>query len=653
MSARRKLTTIVLTAWLALVGALPVLGAEVSTATPAGAHVLGSGPINDILAWADADKACGLTRDQLAAMMLTPVYFETGDSATQSPSPMTLSRSDTAAGLYSFGNPQTSTPNAFFHPGVGLWQFDSAGGWPLTAASAINTFTAASQAAGVMSNRWCSSSGTDVQRRAFAWGPWSECTSGSTAPGSCEAMYNQLLVNGVFTVTSDPTTSSLGGMQTRTCNVGSIGQVTCAYVNPALAQGNRSWTVPGFGPSPVTAPFYEFDSNGREYRYWLSADTGYGGTIEADKPITANARTSLTWRSNQGDLCDLTASRGDACANPALRPWSGVASLGGGSSGEVAIGNDADGRLELFVVGTDGQLWHIWQSVANGAWANWVPLGGSFPLGATPAVGRNADGRLELFVRGADGAVWHEFQTIPNGGWSDLFSLGGSVSADPAVATNADGRLQLFVRNSAGTMSMTAQVSANAPFAAISTLGGTWPAGTRLAVVANTDGRLEVVGTANDGQLWHAWQGTAGGTFSAFFPLGGSLPSGRQVAFGRNADGRLEVFAAASDGQLWHEYQVSPGGGWSGLASLGGSWASGLSVVRDQSGRLDLAGMGGDGQLQVQVQNIPNGAWAPPFVPGGNGRARPQLGVNADGHLEAVFAGSDQTIDHAWQLSPP
>jgi hypothetical protein len=655
MSGRKRTTliTVVVSAWLALVGAVPVLGVEAVTAAPADAHVLGTGPINDILAWADADKACGLSRDQLAAMMLTPVYFEVGDPTTQSPSPMTLSRFDTSAGLYSFGTTSTSTPKAFFHPGVGLWQFDSAGGWPLTAATAINTFTSASQAASVMSSRWCSSSGTDVQRRAFAWGPWSECTSGNTGPGTCEDVYNSLLVNGVFTVTSDPNVSSLGGMQTRSCDVAGIGQVTCSYVNPANVQGNAAWTIPSFGPSPVTAPFYVFDNNGREFRYWLSADTGYGGTIEADKPITADARTSLTWRNNQSTLCDLTASRGDNCTNPNLRPWSGVSSLGGLSTGQIAVGRNADGRLELFVVGTDGQLWHMWQTIANGGWANWAPLGGSFPLGATPAVGRNADGRLELFVRGADGAVWHQFQAIPNGGWSDQFSLGGASSADPTVAVNADGRLQVFVRTTTATTATAAQVGPNAPFAAFSTLGGVWPTGTELSPVTNADGRLEVVGTANDGQLWHAWQGAPNGTFSAFFPLGGSLPLGRQVAFGRNADGRLEVFASGSDGQLWHEYQTSAGGGWSGLASLGGTWGTGLAVLLDQSGRLTLAGMGTDGQLRVQVQNIPNGPWAPPVVPGGNGSTPPQLAANADGRPEAFFPGADQSVDHAYELSPP
>jgi hypothetical protein len=33
-------------------------------------------------------------------------------------------------------------------------------------------------------------------------------------------------------------------------------------------------------------------------------------------------------------------------------------------------------------------------------------------------VSRNADGRLEAFVRGTDGALWHTWQTAPGNGWN-------------------------------------------------------------------------------------------------------------------------------------------------------------------------------------------------------------------------------------------
>jgi len=72
--------------------------------------------------------------------------------------------------------------------------------------------------------------------------------------------------------------------------------------------------------------------------------------------------------------------------------------------------------------------------------------GGAGVLTSDITVGKNADGRLELFVRGTDGALWRRWQTAPNGGWSNWASEGGVLTSNIAVAQNADGRLEVFVR---------------------------------------------------------------------------------------------------------------------------------------------------------------------------------------------------------------
>src|SRR3954454_3705367 len=131
-------------------------GAVTAATTPV--YTFGKEPLDDVNYWAAQKAACGLTGAQLATIMLAPTYPETGASGTSAPSPMTLSRYDTQAGLYSFGSTSTAYPRAFWHPGVGAWAFDSAGGWNLTAAQAMSTSTAAQQAAITMSARWCANS---------------------------------------------------------------------------------------------------------------------------------------------------------------------------------------------------------------------------------------------------------------------------------------------------------------------------------------------------------------------------------------------------------------------------------------------------------------------------------------------------------------
>ncbi len=38
------------------------------------------------------------------------------------------------------------------------------------------------------------------------------------------------------------------------------------------------------------------------------------------------------------------------------------------------VAQNTDGRLEVFTVGTDGTLWHIWQTIPDKLWSNWDPL---------------------------------------------------------------------------------------------------------------------------------------------------------------------------------------------------------------------------------------------------------------------------------------
>jgi len=627
------------------------------TAEPAAAaaRTEGDGPLAAIKEVASGQPMCsGLTPDKLAAMAMTPTFSETGAPTSRAPSPMTLGRYDNQNALYAFGTPGLAD-KAFFHAGVGMWQFDSAGGWNLTAAGAINVEVSATVALPLIRQRFCSASGTDAERRMYAWSPWFGCTNG-TVP--CETTFNSMLVNGVLTVDTEPVHAA-GGMELRNCNVIGIGAVLCAYVDPAKAQGYKGFTtIPqGNGASPLTAPFYVFEAGGREYRYWLKDDTGLNQTIEADKVVTANARTSLTWR-YRDDLCDTTQNRGSCGSPPPQLPqpptWSATYPFGGATKGEVGVGLNQDGRQELFVVGTDGQLWHTWQTQPNGGWWGWVPMGGTYPLTVRPAVAKNQDGRMEVFLRGKDNQLWHLYQAVPNGGWSSHTSLGGALSDDPAVGTNADGRIEVFARFTDSRVWHAWQVAPNQYFDSFFTMNGSWPSRTRLAVAVNRDGRIELFGTAGDNQVWHAWQVAPNQYFLPWAPLGGSWPQGRDVGAVRNQDGRLEVFMLGGDGRMWHTFQVAPNAGWSSYFPQGTNmWSTPPAVVRDKSGRLDMAALRTDGRLAVASQLAPNQSWNPGQVLGGNGGSQPVIGINADGHVEAFYVGSDFTINHAWQNYPP
>ena len=131
--------------------------------------------------------------------------------------------------------------------------------------------------------------------------------------------------------------------------------------------------------------------------------------------------------------------------------WHGWEQLGGAVGlGQIAVSSNADGRLELFAWDNQtGLAWHVWQNSPSGSqdWHGWERLFDVVGLGQI-AVGSNADGRLELFALDTSaGLAWHNWQNSPSGsqdwhGWERLFDAAGLGRI--AVGSNADGRLELF-----------------------------------------------------------------------------------------------------------------------------------------------------------------------------------------------------------------
>jgi hypothetical protein len=141
-------------------------------------------------------------------------------------------------------------------------------------------------------------------------------------------------------------------------------------------------------------------------------------------------------------------------ANGTFTGWNAFGNPGVALDDRPGLARSADGRLELFVRGTDNRLYHQWETgVGTFVWSGWntfdadsTPAGG---LADHPVVAPSADGRLELFLTGADGNIYHSWQVQASGGWSAPWvsegsAGGGFTAAAPALGRNGDGRLELF-----------------------------------------------------------------------------------------------------------------------------------------------------------------------------------------------------------------
>lgn len=268
---------------------------------------------------------------------------------------------------------------------------------------------------------------------------------------------------------------------------------------------------------------------------------------------------------------------------------------------------NADGRMEVFVIGGDGALYHIWENTPGGSWNTWATLAGTNLAGPVLAAA-NADGRLQVFVCGSDRKIYSRAQHIPNGDWDPWFSIGGD--------------------NIAG-----------------------------FSVSPNRDGRLEIVAVFADGGLYDVWQVAPNGAWSGWSALMGQDLKG-PVALAVNADGRLEAFVVGGDGNVYHRWQNAPNGksGWSDWANLIDPrlmQVADLRAERAADGRLFVILMTTAQSVSYLAQTAPNGAWGAAVDLYGHDLQWPcGLGRAADGRLEVAVIGGDQQLYSRWQVDP-
>ena len=342
-------------------------------------------------------SGCSLSTNGLAALMLSPTYPETGAGSAATPSPMTLSRWDRDIALYSLSD-TSSYVRAFWHPGIGVWQFDSAGLWGLTAYERMTTASAAPLAANVMGARYCNAAKSGLSgsaARASAWGPWVACRS-----GACETIFNAIY-QGTSTpvdVTADSSVARAGGVVSTTCAPPGMSSRSCMHVDPGAAQGHLGWTGTPSGSAsvaPLSFPFDVVKVGTDEWRLWDADDTGYGVDIAAKKPLATNARSKqnpdqpcerispITWYVN-GSVVDSVDRSG--CKD--VYPPPGLAQTDTSVSGtyQVLAGDfSGDGLDDIFWYAPGGSKDYLWRSpvtshtsVEVGVSGTYVPLVGDF-----------------------------------------------------------------------------------------------------------------------------------------------------------------------------------------------------------------------------------------------------------------------------------
>ncbi|WP_263366442.1 hypothetical protein [Edaphobacter bradus] len=183
-------------------------------------------------------------------------------------------------------------------------------------------------------------------------------------------------------------------------------------------------------------------SGGNVYHIWQTLSNGWSswGEIAANSGQTLNGWLQLA-RNVAGDLYLFALdSNGNVWSNWQSSPsggwqtsWTELPIPSSAIKPGFVAGQNANGRFELFGVGSDANVYHMWIT-SSGTWnSNWVTITGNVPAGGFDPhlmVGNTNDGRLQVFAIGKNSPsdIYTNWQASISGSWTNWADFGSATS---------------------------------------------------------------------------------------------------------------------------------------------------------------------------------------------------------------------------------
>lgn len=289
--------------------------------------------------------------------------------------------------------------------------------------------------------------------------------------------------------------------------VGDPSATTQVWSKPLAGPGRRAVALLNRGDTAqqISVNFADVALGGpvRVRDLWARADAGsFTGSYTTTVPAHGVAMLGLTGAddvvgTDLGAVSDSPAIAGGRVfargADGVLREnvdgrWS---SLGRHVTGQPAAYASAGGRVDLFVRGVEGRVWH--RALTGGRWGAWSDLGG--PVADSPSVAFTGPAAWTVFARGADGLIRAKSR---GGDWTSIGGPGGrGVQGRPSVAIDAAGAVHVAVRHR--TDEVWERVLSNGAWSDWQALGGTVSGSPTLLA---TSGRIYLFAVAADNRLW-------------------------------------------------------------------------------------------------------------------------------------------------------
>jgi hypothetical protein len=234
-----------------------------------------------------------------------------------------------------------------------------------------------------------------------------------------------------------------------------------------------------------------------------------------------------------------------------------LACFGGGAVDNPPVAEYAAG-LALYVQAPTRRLYQNYVTDAVPGGTGWTQVPNAL-AGGGPAALLGSDGKLHLFVRGTNGALYSASRNVTSGAWTPFQNLGGGMLGTPAVAARPGGGFVVVILAPTGYL-----------YTRSSTAAGAWGAWTRLA--GTSAGSPTLTGGFSAGRLDLFVIGTTGGLyqntytsnrFGTFKKVDGFPLSTTRLAAAAQPN-RMIVYITESGAETITAYtQYIPGAGWS------------------------------------------------------------------------------------------
>jgi Peptidase family M23/Repeat of unknown function (DUF346) len=338
------------------------------------------------------------------------------------------------------------------------------------------------------------------------------------------------------------------------------------------------------------------------YLHLQSQAVAYGPSVSAGQLVGYEGNTGGPWCQDPPTCNDWqspyhlhfetreNATPGDCCSGTAVDPYSTGAFLWTTNppsyqEGEsVGVASWASNRLDLFVRGNNGAMYHRWWD--GSAWSGWEYHPGCLRGG--PAAVSRMTNRVDVFVRGCGDHLHKKSWNGSN--WSDWQDLGGCLRSEPAVVSWGSTRLDVFVRGCYDALHWTYSDNSGSSWSNWQDLGGCVNAAPGAATWGGNHLAAFVRGCGN-GLHRNYW---FGGSWSGFNAPGSAL--GGCLGAGPGADSwgvnRLDVFIRGCADTAWHNYSSDGGVNYSGFIEPAGCITSGTGVTSRAVNLLDVFARG-------------------------------------------------------------